>query len=205
MPSATPAPRRIGLFGGTFDPIHDGHLHLAGLARNALALDKVRFIPCRISPHKEGSTPTAAGDRVEMLHRALDGVPWAVVDERELTAPEPSYSYLTAQSIAGECPGARLFWIMGNDQWRALSQWMEPEILASLVEFIVLARHAQHPAPRPGCRLHVVHGEHPASATTIREAARAATEPLPWLNPQVASWIRERRLYQNELTTKAPT
>ena len=192
----TPHPR-IGLFGGTFDPVHDGHLHLAGLARKALALDEVRFIPCRISPHKVGSMPTSADDRQEMLRRAIAGANWAVIDDRELTTPGPSFSYLTAQSIAAESPCARLFWIMGADQWRVLPQWKEPEILASLVEFIVLARDGQHPEPRSGCHLHVVHGSHPASASSIREAARVGEESIPWLHPQVAAWIRERRLYQD--------
>lgn len=192
----TPHPR-IGLFGGTFDPVHDGHVHLAALAREALALDEVRFIPCRISPHKVGSMPTSADDRLEMLRRALAGVSWAVVDDRELITPGPSYSYLTAQYIAAESPGAELFWIMGADQWQALPQWKAPDILASLVEFIVLARDGQHPEPRAGWRLHVVHGEHPASATRIRDAVRAGAASIPWLHPRVSAWILERGLYQN--------
>lgn len=76
-----PPPRSIGLFGGTFDPVHQGHIHLANLAREALALAEVHFIPCRISPHKSGSQPASARDRVEMLRLAVADVPWAVIDD----------------------------------------------------------------------------------------------------------------------------
>lgn len=186
---------RIGLFGGTFDPIHDGHIHLAGLAREALALDEIRFIPCRISPHKPGSQPTSGTDRCEMLRRALTDIPWATLDDRELKSHEPSYSYLTAKSIAEESPHSHLFWIMGADQWQALPQWEKPEILAALVEFIVLARDGQNPAPRAGYRLHTVHGEHPASASAIREAFGLGQKDIPWLHPQVSQWIKINHLY----------
>jgi len=191
-------PHRIALFGGTFDPVHDGHVHLAAVACEALALDQVRFIPCRISPHKSGQQPASADDRLEMLRLALADIPWAVLDTRELTSPEPSYSFLTARSIAAEFPDARLFWIMGADQWQALPHWKEPDTLASLVEFIVLARSGQQPVSRDGYRLHIIHGEHPASATAIREALSVNSNPPAWLHPDVAAWIRKQRLYQTE-------
>ena len=189
-------PPRIGLFGGTFDPVHLGHMHLADLARLSLHLDEVRFLPCRISPHKSTAPPTPAGDRLELLHRATRDLPWAVVDDWELTSQAPSYSVLTAKAIAASHPGARLFWIMGADQWDALPCWRDPAVLASLVEFIVLARGGQQPVPRRGYHLHTVHGEHPASATAIRAAARDGDLKDEWLHPKVASWIQQNGLYE---------
>ena len=194
MPSM-PEPRKIGLFGGTFDPVHLGHIHLATLARDALALDEVRFIPCRISPHKSGTTPTPPEDRAEMLRLALDGIPWAVTDDFEIRQPGPSFSWQTAEAMAAAFPGARLFWIMGGDQWDALPSWRHPDRLARLVEFIVLAR-GNSPKPREGYRLHVVDGEMPASATGIREAIANGVLPPDWLAPDVARWITAKRLYQ---------
>jgi len=189
-----PAPRKIALFGGTFDPVHLGHLHLATLAKDALGLDEVRFLPCRISPHKPGTAPASGGDRCEMLRLATAGIPWAVVDDFELQQPGPSYSYQTAEAMARRFPDARLFWIMGCDQWDALPHWKNPQRLAELVEFIVLAR-GETPLPRDGYRLHVICGEHPATATAIREAIAAGTPPT-WLPPSVAQWISEKKIYQ---------
>ena len=189
------APRKIGLFGGTFDPVHLGHLHLAGLARDALGLDEVRFLPCPVSPHKSDSAPVSGEDRCEMLRLATAGLPWAVVDDLELRQAGPAYSYLTAETLAEKFPLARLFWIMGGDQWDALPRWKNPQRLAALAEFAVLAR-GEPPQPRDGYRLHVVKGDHPASATVIREAISNGAVSHEWLAPAVAEWIAARRLYQ---------
>jgi len=190
-----PAPRKIALFGGTFDPVHLGHLHLATLAKNALALDEVRFLPCQISPHKTGTAPASGEDRCEMLRLATAGLLWAVVDDFELQQPGPSYSFQTAEAMAARFPGARLFWIMGGDQWDSLPRWKNPESLAERVEFIVLAR-GDAPLPREGYRLHVVQGEHPASATTLRTAISQGEAYPSWLALGVADWIARKRLYQ---------
>ncbi|MEO5916994.1 MAG: nicotinate (nicotinamide) nucleotide adenylyltransferase [Luteolibacter sp.] len=189
------ASRKIGLFGGTFDPVHLGHIHLATLAKDSLQLDEVRFLPCKISPHKTGSAPASGEDRCEMLRLATAGLSWAVVDDFELTTTGPSFSYLTAEAMAEKFPAARLFWIMGGDQWDALPRWKNPERLAACVEFIVLAR-GENPAPRDGYRLHVVQGQHPASATVIREAVSKKLTDISNLDPAVEKWITEKRLYQ---------
>jgi nicotinate-nucleotide adenylyltransferase len=188
-------PRRIALFGGSFDPVHLGHVHLAELARKALSLDEVRFIPCRISPHKTGTSPAHSSDRLEMLRLATRGLPWAVVDDMEIRRDGPSFSYQTAEAVAARFPGARLFWIMGGDQWDALDRWEESERLTALVECIVFDR-GQAPPPRDGCLLHVVTDRHPASATCIRDAIARGETTHAWLAPAVAQWIRDHSLYQ---------
>jgi nicotinate-nucleotide adenylyltransferase len=190
-----PAPRKIALFGGTFDPVHHGHIHLATLAKEALGLDEVRFLPCRISPHKAGSQPASGEDRCEMLRLATGDLPWAVVDDFELHQPGPSYSFQTAEAMADRFPDARLFWIMGGDQWESLPRWKNPERLAELVEFIVLAR-GKAPEPRDGYRLHFVHGQHPASATEIRGTIAGGKSTHPWLDTRVADWIDRHSLYR---------
>lgn len=186
---------KIALFGGSFDPIHEGHVEVARTAIDQLGLDEVRFIPCRISPHKLGQPPASADDRLAMLRLALDGKPWAVVDERELTQPPPSYSYRTAEQIQGECPDARLFWLLGTDQWESLPRWKEPEKLAAMLEFIVF-RRGPAPKPRNGWRMTSIEGAHPASSSAIREEARNGHVPTDWLHPEVARYIEEHRLYQ---------
>ncbi len=191
-----PAPRKIALFGGTFDPVHLGHLHLATLAKEALDLDEVRFLPCRISPHKEGSQPASGEDRCEMLRLATVELPWAVVDDFELHQPSPSYSFQTAEAMALRFPDARLFWIMGGDQWDVLPTWKNPERLAALVEFIVLTRGESLKA-HAGFRLHALPDKgHPASATRIRQSLENGESAHSWLDARVADWIHQRRLYR---------
>jgi nicotinate-nucleotide adenylyltransferase len=130
-----------------------------------------------------------------MLRLATAGLPWAVVDDFELHQPGPSYSYQTAGAMAGRFPGARLFWIMGFDQWHALPRWENPQRLAALVEFIVFAR-GETPQPREDYRLHVIAGGHPASATAIREALAGGKTRHAWLDPKVAGWIAAKGLYR---------
>lgn len=187
--------RKIGLFGGTFDPVHLGHIQLAELAKDALGLDEVRFIPCQISPHKSGTPPASGEDRAEMLRLATAELPWAVVDEYELHQPGASYSFATAEAMAEKFPEARLFWIMGGDQWDALPRWTNPERLAARVEFIVYQRGTA-PVSREGYRLHLIHGEHPASATAIRGEIAAGHADHPWLHPGVWKWIESRGTYR---------
>ena len=187
-------PRRIALFGGTFDPVHRGHLEIASRAREAMALDEVRFLPCRTSPHKVGVASAPAEDRLEMVRLATRSLSWATVDDFDLINPPPSYSYLTAEEMTRRFPGARLFWIMGADQWRALPLWKHPDRLAELVEFIVFSRDGA-PGPHPGWRMHHLPGTHPASATAIRRELAAGGSADLWLTPEVADFIRGRRLY----------
>lgn len=190
-----PPRRKIALFGGTFDPVHLGHIYLATLAQEALALDEVRFLPCKISPHKSGTAPASAEDRLKMLELATATLPWAIVDDFEITQPGPSFSYLTAEAMHQRFPDARLFWIMGGDQWAALPTWKHPEILAQHVEFIVLSRGAVLQA-NENFRHHTITGAHPACATTVRSAIASGATSHPWLDPQVSAWIAENQLYQ---------
>jgi nicotinate-nucleotide adenylyltransferase len=191
-----PAPRKIALFGGTFDPVHLGHIRIARQAKDALGLDEIRFLPCQISPHKTDTQPASGDDRCEMLRRATAGLPWAVVDDFELHQDGPSFSYQTAEAMAGKFPDARLFWIMGGDQWDALPKWKHPERLARAVEFIVLAR-GEAPEPREGYRVHLIPGAgHPASSTDIRKAVSRGETHHPWLDAPVAGWIIQNGLYR---------
>jgi nicotinate-nucleotide adenylyltransferase len=187
--------RKIAIFGGTFDPVHCGHLHLAMLAQQALALDEVRFLPCRISPHKQATQPASAEERCEMLRLATADLKWATVDERELKNDATCYSYQTAESLAAEFPEAQLYWIMGGDQWLALPRWKNPERLAKCVEFIVLTR-GEPILPRAGYQLHFVVGSHPAAATAIRDSIARGQPNFTWLPTDVARWIEEKKLYQ---------
>lgn len=189
MPSA----QRVALFGGTFDPVHLGHLQIAEAAREALKLDRVIFIPCRQSPHKEEGTLASEEDRLEMLEIALEDHPWAAVSEIEMLLPPPSYSWITAEAMREVYPGSRLFWLMGADQWSVIQSWTRPDHLADLVEFIVHDRGGESQS-QPGFRAHYIQGSHPASASEIRSQA-AIRLRSEWLDPKVEQFIRSRGLY----------
>lgn len=187
---------RIGLFGGSFDPIHMGHLLIAREAAAQLKLDEVRFIPCRVSPHKLDHPPASAEARLEMLKLATSRLPWARIDESELRQKTPSYSYMTVERARAEHPEAKLFWLLGTDQWKALPTWKEATQLSDQLEFIVF-RRGDPPSPRDGWKMTPIKGDHPASSSAIREAIRNRRPTQDWLPAAVESYIKEHGLYQH--------
>lgn len=191
------APRRIALFGGTFDPVHEGHLEVAQKAVSALGLDRVYFIPCRQSPHKESRPGASDADRLALLSLAIEPLPWARLDDLELKKPPPSYTWETVREFRTRFPAPdELFLLIGEDQWQKLPTWKNHLYLAENVEFIVVGRHEQ-PQPRPGYRLHPIEGNHPASSNEIRSQLSNEVKPL-WLPREVERYIREKGLYSSD-------
>ena len=189
-------PHRVGFFGGTFDPIHQGHLEIAEKAVKALKLDKMVFIPCRRSPHKLENPGATDAERLEMLRRALIPYPDFEVNCIELEKPPPSYTWQTIRDLKPDYPeNTRLFLLIGLDQWEALPRWKNPEILAELVEFIVVGR-AGHPSARDNYRAHFLTGNHPASSSKIRSDLANGRTPA-WLPDSVLEFIREKGLYSS--------
>ena len=186
---------RIALFGGTFDPVHQGHLAMAAAARDALKLDWVHYLPCRISPHKLNQSPTPTEHRLEMLELATRNQSWALVNDIETQREGPSYSWMTAEAMKEHMPEARLFWIMGSDQWQALDRWNQPARLAACVEFIVFHR-GENPKEREGYKLRPLPAIHPANATDIRAALAKGETLHEWLDPNVADYIEKSGLYR---------
>lgn len=167
---------------------------MAEAAVKEFGLDEVRFIPCRISPHKEGRVPASAEHRLAMLRLAMADAPWAVIDDLEVRREGPSYSYETAEEMKSSFPTAQFFWIMGGDQWEALPRWKNPERLSRCVEFIVISRGGKL-LPREHFLMHPLANEHPASSTRLREALASGAASHEWLNSKVAQYIREHGLY----------
>ncbi len=185
---------RIALFGGTFDPVHEGHLHIARLAHQQAHLDEVIFLPCQQSPHKSAHSQASMDDRIAMLQLATADEPWMRVDNYEATAPAPSFSYRTVEYFVEQNPGTELFWLMGCDQWLALPQWKHPEILARHLTFLVFSR-GDIPQTREGYRMQHLQGDHPASATALRDPKSVHYLQENWLNSAVLTYISTKRLY----------
>lgn len=138
--------QRFGIFGGSFDPIHIGHLLIAEYAREQLNLSEVRFIPAAVSPLKQDSPPTEAKHRVEMVRLAIGGNAHFRLDERELRRVGPSYTVDTLAELKSESPEAELVFIMGADSLADLSAWREPERICQLA-FLAIALRGGQPAP----------------------------------------------------------
>ena len=130
---------RIGLFGGTFDPVHLGHLILAEQCREALALDQVQFVVAGSPPHKPGDR-TDAKHRLEMVRLAIAGHSAFVLSEIETNRPGPHYSVETLQAIRDEHPDDLLFFLIGADSLADLPKWREPATIARLATIVVVNR-----------------------------------------------------------------
>ncbi len=190
-----PTPQNIALFGGTFDPIHDGHLALSQKAVEEFQLDQVIFIPCRRSPHKENAPSVSDLDRLEMLNIASSNLSWATVDDYELKKPPPSFTWETVKHFKNELEGEpRFFLLIGMDQWLSLPEWKNIKILAQDLEFIVVGRNGQPAKPREGYSAHFIEGNHPASATKIREQLKKH-QSSKWLDEKVLHYISKKGLY----------
>lgn len=137
---------RLGIYGGSFDPIHYGHLLLAESCREACRLDEVWLIPAAVPPHKQDREMTQARQRVEMLELALAGNDRLRVSAREIDRGGVSYTVDTLRSIHGERPDDELFLLMGADSLRDLSTWREPAEICRLAYPIVVRRSD---APEP--------------------------------------------------------
>ncbi len=130
---------RLGLFGGTFDPIHQGHLILAEQCRESCRLDRVWFVVTGAPPHKQGDR-TAVGHRLEMVRIAIAGHSAFSVSEIEASRPGPHYSVETLEAIRRDHPGDELFFLIGADSLADLPAWREPARIAQLATIVVVNR-----------------------------------------------------------------
>jgi nicotinate-nucleotide adenylyltransferase len=130
----------MGVFGGTFDPVHIGHLTMAEQCREQAGLDQVRFIPAARPPHKLGRAVSPFNDRVEMLRLAAAGNPGFVIDELEAKRPGPSFTVATLETLAQQNPGATLELIMGADCLGDLPGWKDPARILELAGLLIVKR-----------------------------------------------------------------
>jgi len=133
-------PARIGLLGGTFNPVHKGHLHIAGEVLQRLELKQVFFIPSNIPPHKDLKEIAPAKDRLAMLRLALSAYPRFKLCDIELKHPGPSYTVETLQRLKKVHPKAQLFFIIGMDAFGQIMHWETPDLLLELCHFAILSR-----------------------------------------------------------------
>jgi nicotinate-nucleotide adenylyltransferase len=188
-------PLRLGLYGGTFDPIHHGHLILARDAIEQLGLERIVFLPAAISPHKLARAPSAPAElRGAMVAAAIADEPRFVMDDSELRRSGPSFTIESVEQIRARHPEARLYYLIGADNLRELPTWRRFDELSRLVQFVVFGRSLKksdtaHEFPVVPRRIDI-------SATEIRDrVARGAS--IRYLVPEpVRLLIASHHLYQ---------
>jgi len=134
---------RIGLFGGTFNPVHSGHVHASRAVRSRLGLDEVLLIPSYIPPHKETRDLAPAADRLEMVRLAVQDCPGLQASPVEVEARQTSYAYLTLDRMKSLYPGAWLFFILGTDAFVEIETWRDYRHLLEECRWAIMSR--------PGC------------------------------------------------------
>lgn len=184
---------RIALFGGMFDPVHNGHLCAATAVADQLALDKVIFIPARIPPHKNGVYLNGE-QRLFMLECATRQDERFLVSDFELMQQGVSYSYITAEHFAHLYPKAKLYFLIGDEAYNLLHTWKMPERIRAVAEFAVVTRDQ---SPPPEDALYVKMPPVHISSTFVRQKIQAGEDVTALLPPDVARYIKENHLYED--------
>ena len=165
---------RLGIYGGSFNPVHSGHVRVAVSAIDTLALDRLIVIPAAVSPFKVGGAAAGAPkwDRLELVRLAFEGVLRVTIDERELRRGGVSYAIDTVREVASENPGAEIFFIIGEDSVEGLPRWKDWPELQKLCTFKAFPRTRE-------------------SSTEIRRRLAAGESIADLVPPRVASALTD--------------
>lgn len=197
---------RIGIFGGSFDPVHVEHVRLAASAIESLTLDKLFVMPAHTPPHKKNKTLASDSDRIEMCRLAFENLPRVEVSDYETKQGGTSYTYLTCRHFKELYPTAELFWLVGTDMLRDFSSWRFPELILETATLAVCARAEEKGwaereqekfFERFRKRFAVIGYEgKDVSSTRVRVYAAAGEDVSSFVGEPVAAYIREKGLYE---------
>jgi len=203
---------RIALLGGTFDPIHNGHLAAARSVSSTFCTDAVHFVPAYSAPHKQAHDAISAFHRVAMVALAISPFDEFRVSTMEVDAMEKRYTVDTLESMRAETPGGELVFVLGTDMYQDFETWKDYRALFTLAHLAVVHRPgfgfradlAPHrvlgedervPLPaRPGV-FYLPFVEQPISSTAVREGCRRGDDVSRWLPPAVWNYIERHKLY----------
>lgn len=196
---------RIGVYGGSFDPVHVGHIAVATVVRETLGLDKVVFVPAQQSPFKQAPA-AGAPHRVAMVRLAVEGYAWATVSTLEVDRPPPSYTVDTLRAVREETGEAELHVIVGADILNDLSSWRDPAGILSMASIVAVGRPGEALAlPRSLEGLSLSHPGRirllecltpPTSSRAIRKSIQRGEAIDADVIPEVARYIELHGLYR---------
>lgn len=201
--------KNIGLFGGTFDPVHNGHLHIARAFADETGLDTVVFLPAGDPYHKLQATQTSAAHRLAMTELAAAEDARFAVSDCDIVRGGATYTFDTVQIFRQQFPAARLWWLLGSDSLMKLHTWKKWQTLVKQTHIAVAMREGDSLGQTPR-ELHAWLGEalqngsvrilqaplYDISSTRIRQDIRNGSLPDGLIPPQVARYIREHGLYR---------
>jgi len=193
---------KLALFGGSFDPPHLGHLAFARFVLDALAPDRLLWLPAGRQWQKPDQVMAAAVHRSAMVRRLIADEPRFVLDERELQRRGPSFTADTLREFAGQNPGAELMFLIGQDQYARLPSWYQVETVVALATLVVVPRAGEAVVMPPGLPAHRLQvldlPDIPLSSTAVRDAVARGEDISPMVGAEVASYIASHRLYEKK-------
>jgi nicotinate-nucleotide adenylyltransferase len=201
------AMQKIAILGGTFNPIHNGHLHLVRRFSQMIQADRVLLIPTRIPPHKAAPDLAPAQDRLQMCRLAAEPDGFEVSD-MEIRREGPSYTSDTLLELKQIYPNSELFFITGEDMFLTLEEWHNPELVYSLATICAAPRSRNgctalnqyaEKVGKKGAKTMICNIDYlPVSSTMVRNAVRRGENLLAYVPRQVADYICKHHLYMEE-------
>jgi nicotinate-nucleotide adenylyltransferase len=185
----------IGLFGGSFDPVHLGHLIVGQVAAEKLGLQALRFLPAREQPFKQGRHRASAEHRAAMLSLAVSSTPDFSVERTEVDRPGPSYTVRSLEQLREREPGSEFVLLLGADAAAELPGWRESERIPRLAQVVVFARPGSKPRALPGIAQVIEVPAIDISATEVRRRVARGQPVRYWVPDTVAEYIARHRLY----------
>lgn len=201
--------KKIGILGGSFDPIHKGHLNIAQSAYEEFALDEVWFIPAGHSPNKDENKMTAADIRAEMTELAICDIPYFKLSRIEVDAEGTSYTYLTLTKLEEIYPDMKFFFIMGADSLDYLEKWYHPEIICEKAVILAAVRDDMNLSEVeekisalkklfPAEIYPITGGKTDISSSEIRAALKCGNTDISLIPSKVMTYIKKRHLYEEK-------
>ena len=187
---------RTAIFGGSFDPVHCGHVALARAVRDSGLADEVWFLVTPLNPHKQGNNLTDEAERLAMVRLAIADDACIEASDFEFHLPRPSYTINTLDALEDTFPGREFLLLMGADNWQKIDKWYKADEIQSRFGIIVYPRDGEEVPQLPDNVRWLQSPLYDISSTEIRNAIAQDGSIDEWLHPSVLSYIKEKGLYR---------